>query len=245
MKLIRTFLPQILLALYVIEFVVLAINPVDRVDWWAENIPVLLVVFLLVITFKKFRFSNTAYLLMAVFLMYHTVGGHYTFERVPFDWFDNLIGSERNNFDRVGHFLVGVFAFPFAEFFWRKGLVTKRWVAVLIGVLAMGAWGALYEIIEWYYAVTFGGEHAANFLGSQGDIWDAQKDMLLDIIGGVLAGLGYLGIPYFKKDKPVQTLMETPYTHEKKCSQCGMMIVCADDACPAVMVCEHCGAVIR
>jgi len=138
MKLIRTFLPQILLALYVIEFVVLAINPVDRVDWWAENIPVLLVVFLLVITFKKFRFSNTAYLLMAVFLMYHTVGGHYTFERVPFDWFDNLIGSERNNFDRVGHFLIGVFAFPIAELFWKKSWAKTKFISVVIGILALG-----------------------------------------------------------------------------------------------------------
>jgi putative membrane protein len=191
---LKKYFPAFLLILYLIEFIYFAFNPYDRSVWLAENISVLIPVFLLIITFKKFRFSNFSYFLMAFFLMYHTIGGHFTFERTPFDFFNNFLSSSnlkflfsenRNNFDRVGHFFVGVFAYPIAEFFYRKKYVTKLWVAILLGILAIGFWGALYEIIEMIYAISEGGEAGQSFLGSQGDIWDAQKDMLLDILGAI------------------------------------------------------------
>ena len=194
LKIILKNLPFILFGLYLVEFIVLAVNPYDRETWWAENIPVLVAVGILVFTFKKFRFSNTAYVLMAFFLMYHTIGGHFTFERVPFDFFNNLLSNlnmdfmfpeGRNNFDRVGHYGVGVFAYPVAELLWRKKWVTKKFLAILFGIAVVGFWGALYEVIEMYYAVSVGGEAGASFLGSQGDIWDAQKDMWLDILGAM------------------------------------------------------------
>jgi len=124
----------------------------------------------------------------------HTIGGHYTFELVPFDFFneqlsklnlDFLFPTGRNNFDRVGHFFVGVFAYPLAEFTYRKKYITNIFTAILFGVFALGFWGALYEAIEMVYAIKEGGEAGAAFLGSQGDIWDAQKDMLLDILGAL------------------------------------------------------------
>ncbi len=186
--------PLALLIIYLIEFTVLAFHPYDRSVWWAENISVLIPVFLLVITYRWFKFSNFSYLLMGFFLMYHTVGGHFTFERTPFDFFNNLLNQAhlnflfpegRNNFDRVGHFLVGVFAYPLAEFFYRKKLVANIYTAILLGILALGFWAALYEIIEMLYAVHDGGVAGQAFLGSQGDIWDAQKDMALDILGAI------------------------------------------------------------
>ncbi len=204
----KPYLPYFLLVIYTIEWVLLSINPYDRAVWWAENLPVFICVLLLIATFQKFRFSNISYLLMTVFFMFHTIGGHYTFERVPFDLFHNLLShfnvdflfpENRNNFDRVGHFLVGTLAYPVAELFLRKKWVSHISTAIFLGIIALGFWGALYEIIEMYYAILEGGESGASFLGSQGDIWDAQKDMLLDILGAmfvfILFGFHFKNLP--------------------------------------------------
>ena len=188
MTIIRPYFPHFLLGLYLILMIGLAIEPYSRAIWFAENLPVWIVVAGLVLTFTKFRFSNFAYFLMWFFLCYHTIGGHYSFSRVPFDFFNDLIGSERNQFDRVGHFLVGVFAYPVAELFFKKGWARPVLSAALFGVLAVASWAGLYEVIEMIYAITFGGDQASDFLGSQGDIWDAQKDIAMDILGGLLFG---------------------------------------------------------
>ena len=84
-------LALILLLIYCGVFIAMAINPYDRATWWAENIPVIIPVILLVITYPRFQFSKTAYLLMAVFLCYHTVGGHFTFALVPFEWGNRVL----------------------------------------------------------------------------------------------------------------------------------------------------------
>ncbi|MBW5290599.1 MAG: hypothetical protein Rsou_0998 [Candidatus Ruthia sp. Asou_11_S2] len=190
--------PLILLAIYTVLFTILAISPYDRATWWAENIPVLTVVGVLVLTYSSFKFSNFSYVLMGLFLCYHTIGGHFTFELVPFDWgnhllstlgFDFVIPEGRNNFDRLGHFLVGIFSYAVVEISVRKKWVSNNFMAWLLGVFALGFWAASYEIIEMVYAITEGGESGAAFLGSQGDIWDVQKDMLLDILGACIFGL--------------------------------------------------------
>ncbi len=208
MTFLKKYFPQLLLTLYLIEFAFLAIGPYTREIWWAENIPVMIAVFLLVVTFKKFRFSNTSYFLMAFFLMYHTIGGHFSFERTPFDFFDNLLSHThldflfpdgRNNFDRVGHYLVGVFAYPLAELVYVKKWVTNKTTAIFMGIFALGFWGSLYEIIETIFAVTAGGDAGSDFLGSQGDIWDAQKDMLLDILGAITVSFAFY-LKYSKKN---------------------------------------------
>ncbi len=189
-------LPSFLLVTYLILMAVLAINPYERGTWWAENLPVMIAVALLAFTYKQFRFSNLAYVLMWAFICVHTIGGHFSFARVPFEWgnqllamtsIDSLFPEGRNNFDRLGHFLVGVFAYPTAELAYRKKWITNIAVAAAFGIFALGFWGALYEVIEMIYAVIAGGEQAADFLGSQGDIWDAQKDMALDILGAICA----------------------------------------------------------
>ena len=127
---------------------------------------------------------------MAVWLFWHTIGGHYTFANVPFDWVTRAFGFERNNFDRIGHFSVGFYAFAFAELLQRKGWAT-RWVCYAFGLLAIMSVAAGYEIIEWWYAALEGGDAGVEFLGSQGDIWDAQKDMLADTLGAVFALILY------------------------------------------------------
>lgn len=187
-----------MLAIYLVLFAVMAVSPYDRATWWAENLPVMIAVALLAITYPWFQFSNVAYALMAIFLCYHTVGGHYTFALTPFDWGNRLLASlnldflfpqGRNNFDRLGHFLVGVFAYPVAELSFRKRWVSSLTMAVVLGVFALGFWGALYEVIEMAFAEIYGGEAGTAFLGSQGDEWDAQKDMLMDILGALFVSV--------------------------------------------------------
>lgn len=186
----RRLTPRILLAGYVILFIWGAINPYDRTTWWVENVPIFLIVSGLVVLYRRgVRFSPLAYLLMAVFPYWHTVGGHYTFERVPFDWFSRAFGFERNMYDRVGHFSVGFYAFGILEFLQLTRAMSRR-LAVMFAIFTIATVAMTYELIEWCYAA-YGGnpEAGANFLGSQGDIWDAQKDMLMDTLGAVAAAI--------------------------------------------------------
>jgi putative membrane protein len=183
------YLPKTLLVIYLLVFLIAAMNPYDRAVWWAENIPVMIVVGVLVWLWMsgKMRFSRTAYGLMFVRIVMHTIGGHYTFERVPFEWFNNLFGFERNMYDRVGHYSIGFYAYPLAEYLYRKQLVKATWIHYMFPIAAIFALASIYEIFERWYAVTMGGSQGAAFLGSQGDIWDAQKDMLCDGLGAITA----------------------------------------------------------
>ncbi|QJX45999.1 DUF2238 domain-containing protein [Hymenobacter taeanensis] len=184
--------PTLLLAVYLIEFVALGISPAERGTWWAENIPIFLIVVALVVLYLRgVRFSNLAYALMSVLLFMHTIGGHYTFEKVPFDWFNNLFGFKRNMYDRVAHFTVGFYAYPIIELTDRNGTIRNRFISYLFPLCVIGTVAMSYELIEWVYAATAGGEAGAAFLGSQGDIWDAQKDMLADTSGALFALLLY------------------------------------------------------
>jgi putative membrane protein len=137
---------------------------------------------------------------MAILPYWHTVGGHYTFERVPFDWFSRMFGFKRNMFDRIGHFSVGFYAFGILEYLLARRAMS-RGLAFLFAVFAIAFVAMTYELIEWFYAA-YGGnaEAGANFLGSQGDVWDAQKDMLMDTLGALAASLLYFVVRRRKPD---------------------------------------------
>jgi len=183
-----SFLPKILFLGYVVLFIICSISPYSREVWLAENLPILIIAgFLFFLYWRGIRFSNTSYVLMFVLIYLHTIGGHYTFERVPFDWFNDLFGFERNMYDRIAHFSVGFYAYPLAEYIKAKKLVNTDWLIYLIPLFFIISVAATYEIIEWWYAVVAGGEAGMDFLGSQGDIWDAQKDMLMDTLGAITA----------------------------------------------------------
>ncbi len=186
-------LPHILFAAYVLLFIWGAIAPYDRADWWAENIPIVLLVLSLVVLYMRgVRFSPLAYIMMSFLPYWHTIGGHYTFERVPFGWFDRAFGFKRNMFDRIGHFSVGFYAFGITEYLLATKRMTRTW-ACLFAIFAIGFVAMSYELLEWVYAAYGGNAQAgANFLGSQGDIWDAQKDMLMDTLGAIASVLLYL-----------------------------------------------------
>ena len=188
----KTRLPVILFALYLLEFAILAVRPTSRTTWISENLTVICIVTPLVwLYLKGIRFSSIAYLFMSVLIFLHTIGGHYTFAQVPFGWITDLIGAQRNHFDRLAHFSVGFFAFGILEFIEGRRLSTHRAFSLLFAISAILAVAALFEIFEWLYAVAADPVAGAEFLGSQGDIWDAQKDMLADGLGAILAALAY------------------------------------------------------
>lgn len=179
-------IPLALLALYIVVFTICAIEPYDRTVWWAENIPIIVVVGAIAWLSRLHRFSNTSYILMSVFIILHTIGGHYTFERVPFAWVSELFGFERNHYDRLAHFSVGFYAYAIAEVLMARRLVRSRWIVSLFPVFAIATVAGVYEIFEWQYAMSADPEAGIAVLGSQGDIWDAQKDILADTLGAIL-----------------------------------------------------------
>jgi putative membrane protein len=187
--------PAILLAGYVLLFIWGAIGPYDRATWWAENIPIVILVGALVVLYLRgVRFTPLAYVLMAVLPYWHTVGGHYTFERVPFGWVSRTFGFERNMYDRIGHFSVGFYAFGILEHLLARRAMSVR-LAFLFALFTIAFVAMTYELIEWAYAA-YGGnaEAGANFLGSQGDVWDAQKDMFMDTLGALASSLLYFAV---------------------------------------------------
>jgi putative membrane protein len=185
--------PLILFGIYLVEFVALAVKPYSRVMWCTENFFSLAIVIALVILYRKgVKFSNVAYLLMAIYLYCHTIGGHYTFARVPFSFVTEFFGFERNNFDRMCHFMVGFFAYAGLEYYESRNLIKGRALAIFLVIMAIFGVAAVFELVEWLYAEVAAPEAGADFLGSQGDIWDAQKDMLCDGTGAIFSSIIYL-----------------------------------------------------
>ncbi|MDP0168546.1 DUF2238 domain-containing protein [Glaesserella parasuis] len=169
-------------------------NPTDRSVWYAEVMPIFVVFALLLLTYQRFQFSGLAYVLMSLWMIMHLIGAKYTFANVPFDWANQyltFLGEDRNHFDRVAHYIIGFYSFPMAEWLLRKRKCGLG-VAFFFSLFFIMAVAATYEIIEWQYAVIEGGNAGIEFLGSQGDIWDAQKDMLADTLGAITALIIYL-----------------------------------------------------
>lgn len=179
--------PYILFALYITIFVICSISPYDRAVWWAENIPIIVIVVAAIIISKYHRFTSTSYIMMSFLIILHTIGGHYTFARVPFDFITDLFNFQRNHYDRIAHFTVGFFAYPIAEVLMKRKLVRSKWIFYLFPVFAIITVAAFYELFEWVYALTADPNAGIEVLGSQGDQWDAQKDILSDGLGSIFA----------------------------------------------------------
>jgi putative membrane protein len=166
--------------------------------WLLENALVLMLVAALWLMRRQFRFSNASLLLIILFLMLHMVGSHYTYSEVPYDrwWqsltghtFNSIFGWQRNHYDRLVHFSYGLLlAYPIREFFLRIVEVRGFWAYFLPLDVTLST-SALYELIEWGAAMTFGSDVGMHYLGSQGDIWDAQKDMAMAALGALICML--------------------------------------------------------
>lgn len=186
----------ILTCLFMVEAIIVAINPLYPQDWFLENI--LVVIFLVYLwgTVDRLTMSKASYTLIFMFLAVHEIGSHYTYAEVPYDAvfksltgtsFNELVGWERNNFDRVVHFLYGLLlGYPIRELYFRIADARGFWGYFLPLEFTM-ATSMLYELIEWGAANVVGGDLGMAYLGTQGDIWDAHKDMVLASAGALLA----------------------------------------------------------
>lgn len=187
-----------LLGLFLLLAIALGIAPLYRHDWMLENVLTLVAVLLLWSTSQAFPLSRLSYTLIFLFLALHEVGSHYTYAEVPYDqWWhavfgyslNEALGFERNHFDRLVHFLYGLLlAYPVREMFIRVADLKGFWSYFLPLDLTMST-SMLYELVEWVVAVGFGGELGMAYLGTQGDVWDAHKDMAL-ASGGALLAMG-------------------------------------------------------
>ncbi len=179
-----------LLVVFVLVWLWAAWEPTYRHDWLLENYLVFIFVPILLITARWFRLSNISYTLITIYMILHVIGSHYTYSEVPFgytlqDWF----GETRNMYDRLVHFSFGfLLAYPVREVFMRLAHAKGVW-GYFFPIDITFALSAIYEIIEWRTAANVDLSAGLAFLGSQGDIWDAQKDMLMAGIGAIITML--------------------------------------------------------
>lgn len=203
--------PLGLLGGFAVVWLVLGIAPHYRQDWLLEYIIVLIAIPGLVLAWRNLRFSNFAYTALFVFFVLHELGAHYAYSEVPYDaWImgltghslDAALGFQRNHYDRLVHFLYGVLLMPATvELLRAKAPPRGVWI-VLLPVFVIMARSVIYEMVEWLAAETFGSDLGQPYLGTQGDISDAQKDMVLASGGALLARLLMLAWPFATRRPP-------------------------------------------
>lgn len=187
---------QTLGGLFAVVVLISGWAPWHRADWLLENVLVAVFLGLAALTHRQMPLSRLSWLLIFLFLCLHEVGAHYTYSEVPYDaWWSALfegsisaeLGLERNHFDRVVHFAYGLLlAYPIRELFLRVGEARGFWGYFLPLDLTMST-SMLYELFEWAAAIVFGGDLGTAYLGTQGDEWDAHKDMALASLGALIA----------------------------------------------------------
>lgn len=161
------------------------VHPKDPLTWGLEVFPAVLGAIILAATYRCFKLTSILYVLILAHCIILMVGGHYTYAEVPF--FDDLLGAQRNNYDKLGHFFQGfVPALIAREILLRKNVVNGQWWLRLFVVCIALSFSAFYELIEWWVAV-LSGEGAEAFLGTQGYAWDTQSDMAMALVGAITA----------------------------------------------------------
>jgi putative membrane protein len=195
---LRTRVPQICATLFVLALAASAWRPWFVQDWAMENLLTVLTSWWLVRHHRERPFSNLSYALLMLFAMAHLLGSHFTYSLTPYDqWFrgalgfslDELFGATRNQYDRFVHFLFGLLCFlPVRELVRSRVTARGRHGYLLPGAIIVTI-ATFYELAEWWAMELFGGDLGQSYLGMQGDIWDAQKDVLVAVIGALLAGL--------------------------------------------------------
>ncbi len=184
-----------LLIVFIAVWVWAAVKPMYREDWLLENYLVFIFVPVIIVSARYFRLSNISYTLITLFMSLHVVGSHYTYAEVPLGFeLQEWMGAGRNMYDRFVHFAFGLLlAYPMREVFMRVAR-TKGFWGYFIPLTVVMACSAAYEIIEWLVAERVDVAAGLAFLGAQGDIWDAQKDTLVAVVGACIALLIVAGI---------------------------------------------------
>jgi putative membrane protein len=180
----------VLAAWYAAVWVITAVAPLDRHDWFLENLLVIAALAILIGTYRLFPLSDLSYVLITAFMTLHAIGAHYTYSEVPFGfWLRDSLGFARNPFDRIVHFSFGLLmAYPIREVFLRVANARGFWAYYLPLDVTL-AFSALYEIMEMVVATMVAPGTGDAWLGTQGDIWDPQKDMGLAALGALLCML--------------------------------------------------------
>lgn len=186
----RNHILQGVVAWLALVWLLTAIAPYNRFDWLLENLLVFVYGVLLISTYRVFPFSNLSYVLFALFMTLHLVGAHYTYAETPLgDWLKDAFDLRRNPYDRLVHFAFGLLlAYPFREVLQRAAGLRAPWLA-FVTVNVILAFSGFFEIVEAIIAMLVSPERGDAYLGTQGDIWDAQSDMLLATAGACVAML--------------------------------------------------------
>jgi len=170
--------------LFIFIWLLAAWDPAFRQTWFMENIPILIFIPIVIILGRVVGLSTVSYGLIALFLVFHIIGAHYTYEKVPLGFtIGEWLGYDRNMYDRLVHLMFGVLVtYPSFEFFKKASKISLYWgyffTFCFIMMFASG-----YEIIEWITSVSSNPQASMAYLGAQGDIWDTQKDMIIASIG--------------------------------------------------------------
>jgi putative membrane protein len=194
----RTLSPLVrgLLVAYTVIWAALAIAPHDRSDWLLENVLVLVAALMVWRSQRREPLRDSIWVALFVFGVLHAIGSHYTYSHVPYvDWLRATLGDrfaaplvgKRNHFDRLVHFSYGVLCTPlFAALLARVVTAQTRLWAALLPLGLITSTSMIYELIEWAAAIVFGADLGQAFLGTQGDVWDAHKDMALASLGSLI-----------------------------------------------------------
>ena len=179
---------QFFIVLFLVCWVNSYIGNIDTANWLLENTLVFLFLGFLIISYKKFQFSDLSYLLICVYLCLHVYGSKYTYAENPFGyWLKDYFNMSRNHYDRIVHFSFGfLLAYPMRELF-LKWFKFPNWVAWTLPIEITLSISGFYELIEWAVADVFFKAQGDAYLGTQGDIWDAQKDIFLAFLGAITA----------------------------------------------------------
>lgn len=183
--------PLSCLLVFGVAWTALAIAPRFRADWLLENYPTFVAVPAVLVGYRWFRFSDRAYVQGTVFLVLHTIGSHYTYSEVPLgDAMRDALGLARNHYDRMVHLAFGLLMLrPMRELGFRRGR-PGTFATLYFSVAGVALWSSVYEIVEWLTAQVVDPAAGTAFLGTQGDPWDAEKDMTCALVGA----LGAAGI---------------------------------------------------
>ena len=177
---------KLVYSIYVLVWIIMAINPKYPQDWLLENVLVFFIFPFIIWMDKKHHYTLLSIVLFFIFASLHSLGTHYTYaEMAHFDVVTQFFGFERNHFDRLVHFLFGLLLFRLLFEMVTPGIKSVK-TALIFTVTMIISISTLYEMLEWLAAITFHPELGTAFVGTQGDVWDAQQDMLLAIIGALI-----------------------------------------------------------
>lgn len=191
------------IALFISLVVILSVTCIDPIfprDQYLQHIGTLLLMIPLVMDLRHDKMPKTAYLGLAIFTLFHIVGARYIYSYVPYkDWAaaigfgdSALLQSSRNHYDRMVHFAFGLLLFPYFLYVCKRLFRLKPLVAAFMAWLIIQTGSLIYELFEWALTIFMSPEDADSYNGQQGDIWDAQKDMALAMLGSTMAAISYL-----------------------------------------------------